>query len=56
VFLVSAGQQMPNWLEMEEAHGVMTPPPLQGALQSQISFCGLQTLLGYFLDMSSKKS
>lgn len=51
VFLVSAGQQMPSWLEVEEAHGDMTPPALQGALQNQTSlhqFAALQSYLGIF--------
>lgn len=30
LFLVSAGQQMPSRLEVEETHGDVTPPALQG--------------------------
>lgn len=37
MFLVSAEQQMPRRLEVEEARRVTIPPALQGALQSQIS-------------------
>ena len=38
VFLVSAGQQMPSWLEVEEAHGDVTPPALRGGFaESDIS-------------------
>lgn len=41
VFLVSAGQQMPSSLEVEEAHGVVTPPALQGGFaESEISLAG----------------
>jgi len=37
LFLVSAGQQMPSWLEVEEAHGDVTSPAPRGASQSHRS-------------------
>ena len=51
VFLVSAGQQMPSWLEVEAAHSDVTPPTLQGAWQSQRSIhqvCFSLTILECF--------
>lgn len=46
---------MPTWLEAEEAHGVMSPPALQGTLQSQSQAYSLSAFFRLYLATVSKK-